>query len=621
MNRRNFAAASPAILGLPRLRVIVLFGVMLVAFGVIAVTLFMEQIQTGETHRSKILRQSVRRIRIPARRGSIFTRDQQLLAGNRPVYNLLFYPEEMRQRRLRLTVDYIMSAADRIAAATGRRHDLDRDQVLRHLNTRPGLPLEAFTDLTPAEIAKALECMRELRGTGIQVDSVRSYPGGPLAAHLIGYTRLDSPREAEDRADFFYYVPDQTGCSGVEKAFDTLPESLGLPETLPGLRGRPGYSLAQVDHLGFIHRHLIEKIEPIHGNNVILTIDSQAQRTAEALLAGRRGALVALDADTGDILAAASTPGFDLSRFSPRIPASYYKELLANPGRPLVNRAFSGVYTPGSIFKVLSAMAFYDAGVDPAATVRCDGSVTVGNAAIRCAAYRRGGHGEVNFVNALAWSCNSYMIENALKTGPDPIRQAAESAGIGRKTGVELSESAGVFPSDAAKRRRFGTRWNRYDTALLSMGQGIIALTPLQAALYCAAIANGGTMYRPHLVDSVVDGFGTTLYRRVPVETGRLAVSEAALEQVRRGMSDVVNTPEGSGRRAAVEGLTVYGKTGSAEVGSRENRRLTTWFIAFAAHRGRTVALAVAIEGGASGGADCAPIAGDFLRSYLLNGR
>lgn len=614
-------AATTPVLSWAGIRIL-LFGALIAAgFLVLWIKLYIEQIETAETYMGRVVRQSVRRIRIPARRGKIYSSDRKLLAGNSAECNLLFYPEEMREagRRSR-TVSYIYRAAEVIARAIGRSNPLTETAIERHLNTRPGLPLTVFRNLTPQELARALESSRKLRGVDFIADESRTYPEGRLAAHLIGSTRLESPQQASDRKEFFYYVPDPIGREGLERAFDRIPDGGEDPAAPLGLRGRPGYSLVQVDHLGFIRQSLIEKIEPRHGNNLILTLDSRAQQIAESLIDGERAALVLLDASNGDVLAAASSPGYDLGRFTPVLTPGYYRSLLDNPDRPLINRALFEIYPPGSILKPLVALAFLNSGVDPAEKTNCDGGTPIGNASIRCASWRYGGHGPLDMVGALAHSCNDYMVEHALKIGFEPIAAMLDSAGIGRKTGIELPESRGIAPSDRYKRRVYGYGWNRFDTGLLSIGQGIISITPLQAAVFTAALANGGTVWRPHLGLRVVDAYGNPLYERVPEATGHLESTPEALETVRRGMFEVVNTPTGSGREAAVPGLEIYGKTGSAEIGTgvRGNLRLITWFIAFTSWKGRTYALALMVEGGRSGGRTCAPLAAEFFRRYLL---
>jgi len=575
--------------------------------------LYREQVEAGDEHREAVSRQSIRRIRVPARRGRIFTSDMVVAADNRPVRNLVFYPEEMRLGLRVRSIDHMLDVSERIANALGRRNTLTRKSIERHLNTSPGLPLVVFQDLDDREMALALECSRQLRGIDVEVGEIRNYPLGSFAPHIIGYTHLESPREAADRREFFYYIPDSVGRSGIELLCDA--PAWAKPNV--GLRGTPGYALNQVDHLGYIHRRMVDHQDPVHGSNVVLTLDSRAQRIAEKLLDGRRGAIVAVDAANGDVLAAATAPRFDLRDFSPKLSPTVYRVLHDDPALPLFNRAFQGSYTPGSIMKPVVAMALLDAGVDRKEEVECLGFTEIGRRSIRCAAHRRGGHGPTDLENAIAWSCNCYFNQMGMRVGEEELFRAFRSAGIGQTAGIGLAESRGIMPSHELKRRRNRSEWTRFDTALLSMGQGLITVTPLQAALYAAAFCNGGTLWKPHLVLRLSDPEGRTLWERSAEKRGELLLTGKKLEPILNGMFKVVNSSSGSGRDGAVQGLNIYGKTGSAEVGSRGRMRLTVWFIAFTEYRGRKYAMSVMVEDGTSGGGDCAPLAAAFFRDYL----
>jgi penicillin-binding protein 2 len=388
-----------------------------------------------------------------------------------------------------------------------------------------------------------------------------------------------------------------------------------MENNLPVLRGIPGYSLIQVDHQGYARKSIIERIEPVNGNHVILTLDSTLQKTAEKLLEGKRGAMVAVDASNGDILAAASAPGYDVGLFMPKISNKDYTALRDAPERPLINRALQGIYPPGSILKPLIMLAYLENGVDPAKEVECNGYSHIYNVRIRCASYRRGGHGMMNMHDALKHSCNAYMIEIAQSIGLSPMQKLIREAGLCRKTGIGLPESAGFFPDNKLKRARSGTKWNMYDTALLSIGQGLIGITPLQAALYCASLANGGTVWKPNLVSKLVDTSGNDLWFRTPKISSRLNVKKESLKKIADGMFDVVNAPGGSGRSGHVEGLEIRGKTGSAEFGQKGNLKIYAWFIAHAVVKGKNIALAVVIEEGASGSKTCAPLAAEFFKA------
>ena len=596
-----------------RFRLAVVGAVFVAGFAVLWGRLYFVQVLSGKSHVEQVSNQSLRRIRIPNQRGRIVTSDNVVLADNAVEFDLVFYPEEMQQRTRNRTVRYMAECAARAARMVGRENTVTPESVRIHLIRRPGIPFTVIKHLNTAETARALEFSRIVSGSAVSQRLVRTYPQKSLACHIIGYTGLEDRSRAADKEEFFYYIPDAVGRAGVEKAFDVLPENRGT-----GLRGYPGYSLIQVDKLGYARDKIIHGIPPVAGANVVLTISAKAQQEAERQLSGYRGAVVMIDADNGDILAAASAPGYDLARFTPGIPADYYRLLRNDPANPLFNRAFSGSYTPGSIMKPVVMLALLSAGVDPDSQVDCDGATKIGNARIRCAAHRRGGHGAVDAVSALNVSCNDYMIEKAIEQPAELLFDQMASAGVGSKSGVELPESRGVLPSDIEKRRRFRFGWTKYDTALLSIGQGIISVSPLQAAVICSALANGGTVYKPHLVKEVIDNTGNTVYQRKAEVKSTLKGTPEAYDIVRKGMFEVVNSANGSGRRAKVDGLEIYGKTGSAEFGRRGNLRIYAWFIAYTKYNGRNYAVAAIVEEGSSGGGVCAPMVGRFLRNVLI---
>ena len=593
-----------------RMRVFIPAAVSMGALLLLAVMLYFEQIHSGEAHQKQISRQSIRQIRIPARRGMIFTSDLLPLTENRPAFELLFYPGEMKRKTR--SVEHILKCADAISSQAGLSHGLTKKSVETHLNLRPGLPIHVLRDLGDETAAKVMESARGIPGAEVQPMERRAYPEHTLACHLVGWTRPGDPRRAPDRKEYAYYLPDEVGVSGIEKLCDGVDPVTGQP----GLRGFPGYSLIQVDRLGFVRKNLIERIDPVNGTHVVLTIDSFMQKKAEDLLRGRQGAVVAVDAGSGDILAAASSPGYDLQLFSPKILRSDYDKLRKTPGKPLFSRALQGMYPPGSIIKPLFALAYLREGIDPEKEIECTGSSEIYGIRIRCASHRRGGHGWINMHDAIKYSCNVYMIECAKQLGPGPLQRMLSSAGFGRKCGTGLPESAGLFPSESLKKRRSDVPWNAYDTALLSIGQGLIAVTPLQAAVYCAALANGGTVFQPNLIERTVDTAGQDLWVRTPVKKGSLPVSQEQLKMITDAMLDVVSSADGSGRNAAVDGMEIRGKTGSAEYLIKDDgMHVYAWFISYAKVGGRTIALAIVVEDGESGGKTCAPLAAEFFSS------
>lgn len=598
------------------IRLFITGALIFVAYIFLTISLWNEQVRLGTTHRDKISRQSIRRIRTPAERGKIYSSDMRLLADNRPEYDAFFYLAEMRlPGRRAKTIDSILKTEQKLASLIGRKSSLKRAEVIQHMNIKPGLPMRVFSQLTPKEMGILHEIKQNYTGLEILPRAVREYPGGKLAAHILGFTLKADPKKQDDRKDFFYYIPDITGKRGVEKIYDTG-ESFSADGTIRGMRGIPGSRLVMVDRSGFIYKTLSTDIEAIDGNDIILTIDSKAQQTAEAVLQGNKGSIVLLDASTGAILAMASSPAFDPNIFSTG-DSNEIRKLYNSKDNPLLNRAAQGVYTPGSIIKPLTGIALLEHGMPPDTVIFCDGATWIGDARIRCASWRRGGHGNEDIIGALEHSCNDFFIEKGTELSLPQLRETLDSAGIGKNTGFCLSEQSGLAPSDEYKRKYYKTGWNKYDTGLLSIGQGIILVTPLQAALYCAAIANGGTLWKPYLLQSVTDRFGNRLFAATPEIRGHLKVSAKNLAMIREGMYRVVNSPTGGGKAAKNPAIDLSGKTGTAEVGPVSNRIHNTWFICFGKRDGKTYAAAIMIEKGASGGSSCAPLAAEFFTKWL----
>ncbi len=603
-----------------RFRIVILALLMMIFFGILFFRVYYLQLHNGEEHRERIARQSVRRIRIPGRRGTIFSADGAVLAGNRTVYDLVFYPEAMREGGgIRRTVDAMLRAANKLSGVIGRTDYPGKEDILRHLNISPGMPLTVFPDLNVGEQALIFEASRDMKGLELQTGVQRIYPQRDMAAHIVGYARKAEAGSADDREKFFYYQPDTVGKAGIEAVYDKLPDSADAAAGL-GLRAYPGRQVVQVSNVGFVRRELLGKVEPVHGNDVYLTIDSRAQKIAGELLRDKVGAIVVLDADNGDIICAATTPSYDLTRFTPRLSPEYYQSLLNDPRRPLINRATGGIYPPGSTLKPLICLALLKGGIDPKETVFCSGSYELLGTTIRCLAHRYT-EADVDMELALEKSCNTYMIHQSIRAGFPVMAELLKSAGIGQRTGVEIHESSGNFPSPEAKRKLYRIPWNNVDTALLSIGQGFISMTPLQMARYAAALCNGGKFYRPHLVYKVSDNFGEDLFFREVKCEAELPVTPEQLAVVRQGMFRVVNASRGSGRRAKSEQLVIYGKTGTAEIGPRDKRRNITHFIAFTSFKMRNYAIAVTVEDGDAGGTTCAPLARQFFEKFLQPGK
>lgn len=598
------------------IRLIITGFLFLCFYSVVIFRLWDEQIRQGKEHRDKISKQSIRQIRVPAARGRIFSSDMHTIADNIPYYNIVFHPAEMRQPGKRdKTIKHILASAVSVGKAIGRKCELTESKIIRHVNTRPALPLPVYAALNPKEIIAASEMLPPIQGMEIAVEPVRYYPDGEAACHVVGYVGMDDPSSAEDRSEYFYYIPDFKGKYGLEKVYDNSFTEGPLP--LRGLRGVPGKSIVRVDHRGYVFETIDTPARPQYGHDLRLTLDWKAQMAAEEVFSDKNGAFVMLDASTGAVLAMVSSPGFDPNMFVSRFSHSKWKEMNTSEINPFLNRATSGTYTPGSILKPLIAMAILGDGTDPDESVICDGSARVGNTSIKCWTWNYGGHGSVNFLEGMEQSCNVYFIEQGRKAGLDKIYAVLKSAGIGSRTGFCLPEAAGTIPSREEKIRIFHDKWNEYDTCLLCIGQGIILITPLQAANYCAAIANGGTLWKPYIVSELRNPSGVLYRKTAPEKIGELKVSSGNLDLIREGMRLVVNGDKGTAKKARSEKIMLYGKTGTAELGASSSKK-NTWFLGFGNCRDKTVALALIVdEKGVSGGSTCAPMVKKILENWI----
>ena len=623
------------------------------------------QVVSAREYQEHLTTQSFRTIRLPAVRGKILDREGRVLAENRPRYNLSLYlddlhrqfdvaygellksarvvqkqkiaaaekrldrsltkaerkqfafkPEYLTQLRELARVRVANAVADGVSRKIGEPLSIDAAQFKRHYATRLALPFPVLKNLTPTQIARFQESFAGGLGADLDLQSVRNYPLGLTATHLLGYlTRDDNSYEGEE-SFYSYRLPDYRGVIGVEAGFDAQ------------LRGRAGAESVLVNNLGYRQSENVWS-QPEPGQNLVLTIDLDLQRAAEASLATHQGpdaraAVVVMDVRNGDVLVLASSPAVNPNNFIAGFSAADSARLTDVKLRPQINRATQENYAPGSIFKVIIGLAaleaglnpekFYDVQADPTRAGR--GCVYIGRRKIDDTAPP----GEYNFKRAIVRSSNSYFIQAGLQTGVNRILALAEKFQLGEKGSLPTrQETAGNLPS--FERIREG--WSDGDTANLCIGQGEVSVTPLQMAVVYSTIANGGTVYWPRLVSriepqdpllrEVATNFPSGLVR------DRLGVSGRSLRILHNAMLAETEDAEGTGQAAKVSGLRICGKTGTAQVMDEHNRVVdhTTWFASFAPYESPRYAVVVMVEGGSSGGGTCAPIAHDVYEKIL----
>ncbi len=574
------------------------FGLAATVFGaglvLLAVRLRHKQIDEVVVHRLAMAGQSSRLVKTAGVRGRILDRAGLPLAVNRLTLNLELNPESFKPaRKGETTAGNITAALAALERVVGRPPDVKPNALARHLRISLARPLRVWANLSDEELARYAEHADKHPGFTCVTEYERAYPQGTLAAHLLGRVGREELKAAAGDKKVNYAEKDLAGREGLEYQYDAY------------LRGMPGEERVRVDARGFADG--VEHVKaPSAGYDLTLTLDASLERAVEAELKGCRGACVVLDPRDGAIRALASAPTYNPNACVPVFTQELYDRLTKDAEKPLLNRATSGLYAPGSTFKPVTGLAALRAGWPAKELYLCDGAYRLGGMRIRCA--RTWGHGELDLPHALRESCNPYFCNLAMKVGLDTLLEAARDFGLGARTGIDFpTDPAGVVPDADWKMSHYNEPWYPGDLAQMGIGQGMLLVTPLQMARVAGAIGTG-RLVTPRLNAAV------------PPESKPLAFDTAALDVVREGMRLVVDG--GTGRRAGENvAARVIGKTGTAEVGRGENRRKNTWFIAYATPTAASrvqepLALALVIENGESGGGTAAPKVAAILRAY-----
>lgn len=586
------------------LRLRLLLAVFLAAIVFLGIYLWRIQVSSEGRYEGDLAKQSVRRIRIPGVRGAMVDRNGVVLADNRPSYNIALFLEELRRPGpWKNTMEHVQEILGQLSGIMGAEPLVGRDEIWNHIRRRLPLPLIAWRDINETQLARFVEGGSGLPGVDIYVEPVRVYPRQFMACHALGYVGRADPEKSEEEP-FHYYLPEMTGRAGLEQSQDAW------------LKGESGGRLMRVDVSGYRSRDLSTK-SPGRGYDLMLSLDAEIQTVVENALQGLVGSAVVVDPDTGDILAIASAPGYDINQFIPSIPGAQWKALLDDVNKPLLNRAVAGTYPPGSTFKMITAFAALENNkATLTETHNCPGYFRLGNATFRC--WLRTGHGPVNLEQAIEGSCNVFFFHLGLQCGIEAIYHMASALGLGQKTGVELkADQAGLVANTAWKRKAMNDAWRDGDTCNISIGQGALLVTPLQMAMMTAAIANGGTLYQPRLVIARrapgVEAFESI----APVVQNQLNWNRKNMEMVQLGMKDVVMSPRGTARTAQIPGVVVAGKTGTAEFGKKDEKRRHAWMVSFAPFDEPRYAIALLVDEGVSGGETAAPVMKKILQGIF----
>jgi penicillin-binding protein 2 len=560
---------------------------------------------------------------LPPNRGLILDRAGRVIAENTPAYQL----ELVRDQALDL--DLTLARLGRFGLLEA--DDIDRVRQLV-LSRRSFEAVPILLQLDDVEIARYAVHRHELPGVLLATRMARHYPYGPVAAHALGYVGTISEDDLERVDPERYFGTGVIGKTGVERAYeDELLGVSGHREVLVNAEGRPVKELSGADLQ-------LRNLEPKAGRELRLTIDIELQRVAEEAMAGRRGAVVAIDPSNGDVLVFASLPSFDPNGFARGISRSDYVALTENPDQPLFNRVLRGTYPPGSTIKPLMALAGLEYElIRPEDTVYCPGHYSLPNSRHRFRDFKREGHGTMDMMNAVMQSCDVYFYRLANTLGIDRIHDAMTRIGFGAPTGIDIAgERSGIMPSTQWKKSAFARReqqvWFPGETVIVGIGQGYWTATILQLAKATALLAARGRQFRPRLVRALVDPETRKVEERPPQPLPPVELkSRDHWETIVDAMVAVTSGPRGTALRAARgASYSIAGKTGTAQVFSvgqterynekdvAERLRDHALFVAFAPAEAPKLAIAVLVENGGFGSAAAAPIARAIFDAYLI---
>lgn len=556
----------------------------------------------------------VRLVPVPPVRGQIYDRKGKVLAENIPVFTLEILPDD---------VDDMDALLDDIAKII----QVSPNEIRKFkglVRARPDFEAQVLkVSLTEEEVARFVVNQYRFTGAQVQARLQRNYPYGGELVHVLGYVgriNQDDLRRIDLKA---YKGTEYIGKLGIEAKYeDDLLGQVGVEQVETNAHGRR------------VRR--LEREPPISGDDIYLNIDADLQVKAREYLDGKRGSVIAIEPETGDVLAFVSNPVYDPNKFVNGIDHRSYNNLREDVNRPLLNRALNGRYAPGSTIKGLVALAGLENGWNRNAQVTCPGFYKLKGSSHRYRCWKRPGHGPTNMVQSIMQSCDVFYYQLANTLGIDKLHDFFSRFGLGSQTGIDLlGEPSGLVPSRSWKKQRRGNPWYPGETLITGIGQGYMLATPLQLGVMTATLANRGERIEPRLVDRLVHGSGAQAEQGSIVKTGAVLERVSALptnfSAVIKAMQDVVEHPRGTARRSGLNAeYTIAGKTGTAQVvaiaqGARyDASKLTEFqkdhalFISFAPVEKPKIAVAVIIENGGSGSSAAAPVARKVMDFYLL---
>jgi penicillin-binding protein 2 len=590
------------------LRVWLALGFAATCLFVLTLRLWHLQIVRGGFFRDRSENNRLRMVYVPPPRGLILDRNGQVLVRNRPSFNVELVIEDC---------PHPADTVTELAAIVGQEPSALIDKLSRQGKRRKYEPKLLLRDVSRDFVAKIAAQRHRLPGVIISVVPARDYVHGELAAHSVGYIREISGEQLKNNLYAGYRMGDVVGQSGVEARYERY---------LQGERGSQAVIVnAAGNKIGEAYSHLA-----LPGSDVVLTIDLKLQEVADRALSGKKGAIIAMNPNTGEILAAAAAPRFAPGIFTSEMSKEVWTDLIEGKDHKLTNRVTQGVYPPGSVFKIfVAAAALAEGVVTPKEKFRCPGYVRMGGRRFHC--HKHSGHGPVDLFEAIVQSCDVYFYTVGQRLGVDRIFQYTHDLfSFGEPTGLDLGdESSGLVPSTQWKAKYFRNpedkKWYPGETLPVSIGQGAVTTTPLQVARGISAIVNGGKVVRPRIVRKVVSSDGRVLEEapQGPEVVRTVDIDPSILDALKKAMVGVVEHPRGTGHKAAlpeVAMISVGGKTGTAQVASKESGIKDddhAWFAGFAPAEAPSIVVAAIVENGGHGGAVAAPIVQDLFAAYF----
>lgn len=596
-------------LDLLKRRLLVASAIVIAFFIVIVLRLWFLQIVNGEDYEQRAYSNRVRKREVAAPRGHLLDRHGREIVTNRPSFNVSLIQEDSSD---------IGDLMKRLAPIL----NMDVEELwekVREASGRPRyFPIQLKEDIDWQTLAYLENHNHQFSGIRTEFQPVRVYHYNDLAANVIGYLGSITKKELENADKDVYSGGDIIGKRGLEKLREH------------DLRGEKGLSYSEVDAKGF-EQQLLKAVEPLPGREIKLTLDVDLQQIAESFMnAGdKAGAVVAMEVQTGKILTAVSAPTIHIEDFLGGISTEKWKLLLDNHKNPLLNKVVQAMYPPGSTYKMITAMAGLGKGVINEDTVfYCPGKYRFGNRTYRC--WKRAGHGPVNLIKAIAESCDVYFYQVGQRVGVDSLAEYAKKFGLGKRTGIEMEyEKSGIVPTKDWKLKNRTGKWQEGETLSVAIGQGFNLVTPLQICVMTAALANGGKVFRPQVVEQVIDPDGIIVESFSPELLSQVTGLDKYLAIIRKGMNEVVQGKRGTARRVAIDGLRIAGKTGTAQVvklaqyrGLKDDEipykyRDHAWFTCYAPSENPEIAVTVLVEHGLHGSSGAGPIARALLNQYF----